>query len=194
MSKSTQFAPHLCFVSSKVGISDRNEWMCCFHHYRSSNRCQLCIKYEQSSSCCRSRDALWLHRVVSFIHQKTPSNPSRDVTNDTPSYAGFVDTTVYVYCSEIFPNHIRAKGMGWSIGIFFLSTLPFLESSATGFATIGWKYYLLFIILPSINVVLIYFFCPEVSLANSALLVICYYRRACFFLAQSGTLTDILMI
>ncbi|KAK4948022.1 hypothetical protein LTR10_013076 [Elasticomyces elasticus] len=76
-------------------------------------------------------------------------------------YAGFVDTTVYVYCSEIFPTHIRAKGMGWSIAIFFLSTLPFLESSATGFATIGWKYYLLFIILPSINVILLYLFCPE---------------------------------
>lgn len=80
------------------------------------------------------------------------------------SYAGFVDTTVYVYCSEIFPTHIRAKGMGWSIAIFFLSTLSFLESSATGFATIGWKYYLLFVILPSINVVLLWIFCPEVCL------------------------------
>ncbi|KAL1887964.1 hypothetical protein Sste5346_009846 [Sporothrix stenoceras] len=76
-------------------------------------------------------------------------------------YGGFVDTTIYVYGSEIFPTHIRAKGMGWCMAIFFLSTLPFLESSAVGFATIGWKYYLLFIILPSINVVLIYFFCPE---------------------------------
>ncbi|CAK7213055.1 hypothetical protein SEUCBS140593_001718 [Sporothrix eucalyptigena] len=76
-------------------------------------------------------------------------------------YGGFVDTTIYVYGSEIFPTHIRAKGMGWCLSIFFLSTLPFLESSATGFATIGWKYYLLFIILPSINVVLIKLFCPE---------------------------------
>ncbi|KAH6972089.1 general substrate transporter [Ilyonectria sp. MPI-CAGE-AT-0026] len=76
-------------------------------------------------------------------------------------YGGFVDTTIYVYCSEIFPTHIRAKGMGWCLAIFFLSTLPFLESSATGFATIGWKYYLLFIILPAINVVLLALFCPD---------------------------------
>ncbi|KAF2793029.1 general substrate transporter [Melanomma pulvis-pyrius CBS 109.77] len=76
-------------------------------------------------------------------------------------YGGFVDTTIYVYCSEIFPTHIRAKGMGWSLAVFFLSTLPFLESSTTGFATIGWKYYLLFIILPSINVFLLALFCPE---------------------------------
>lgn len=53
--------------------------------------------------------------------------------------------------------------MGWCLAIFFLSTLPFLESSATGFATIGWKYYLLFIILPAINVVLLALFCPDVS-------------------------------
>lgn len=79
------------------------------------------------------------------------------------SYGCFVDTTVYVYCSEIFPTHFRAKGTGWCLAIFFLSTLPFLESSATGFATIGWKYYLLFIILPSINVLLLALFCPEVS-------------------------------
>lgn len=78
------------------------------------------------------------------------------------SYGGFVDTTVYVYCAEIFPTHARAKGMGWCLAIFFLSTLPFLESSSTGWATIGWKYYLLFILLPSINVVLIYLFAPEV--------------------------------
>ncbi|TPX13575.1 uncharacterized protein E0L32_006046 [Thyridium curvatum] len=76
-------------------------------------------------------------------------------------YGGFVDTTIYVYCSEIFPTHIRSKGMGWSLAIFFLSTLPFLESATTGFATIGWKYYLLFIILPSINVLLLALFCPE---------------------------------
>lgn len=83
------------------------------------------------------------------------------------SYAGFVDTTIYVYCSEIFPTHVRAKGMGWCIAIFFLATLPFLESSATGFATIGWKYYLLFIFLPAINVVLLALFCPEVSSKSS---------------------------
>ncbi|BCS26797.1 uncharacterized protein APUU_51508S [Aspergillus puulaauensis] len=76
-------------------------------------------------------------------------------------YGGFVDTTVYVYCSEIFPTHVRAKGTGWCLAIFFLSTLPFLESSTVGFSTIGWKYYLLFIILPSVNVLLLALFCPE---------------------------------
>ncbi|EXJ93636.1 hypothetical protein A1O1_02028 [Capronia coronata CBS 617.96] len=76
-------------------------------------------------------------------------------------YGGFVDTTIYVYCSEIFPTHVRAKGMGWSIAVFFLGNLPFLESSTTGYATIGWKYYLLFIILPALNVGLLIYFCPE---------------------------------
>jgi hypothetical protein len=98
-----------------------------------------------------------------FLPQLRPAFRSMEMLISTFSYGCFVDTTVYVYCSEIFPTHFRAKGTGWCLAIFFLSTLPFLESSATGFATIGWKYYLLFIILPSINVLLLALFCPEVS-------------------------------
>lgn len=136
--------------------------MCHLCHRRGCHRGHLRSLRQQGCVSGRCSNAVHLHLLVSykevFYHGRNDAN----IRNPSCSYAGFVDTTLYVYCSEIFPTHIRAKGMGWSISIFFLSTLPFLESSATGFATIGWKYYLLFIILPSINVILLWIFCPEV--------------------------------
>lgn len=77
------------------------------------------------------------------------------------SYAGFCDTTIYVYCAEIFPTHIRAKGMAWSIAVFMLSTLPFLETFTLGVAIVGWKYYLVFVISAVVGVPFIWYFCPE---------------------------------
>ncbi|KAJ3541040.1 hypothetical protein NM208_g4787 [Fusarium decemcellulare] len=77
------------------------------------------------------------------------------------TFAGFCDTTLYVYCSEIFPTHIRSKGMAWSIAIFMLSTVPFLESSTVGFATIGWKYYIMFIVFSVLCPAALHIFCPE---------------------------------
>ncbi|CAK7235557.1 hypothetical protein SBRCBS47491_009333 [Sporothrix bragantina] len=76
-------------------------------------------------------------------------------------YGCCLDATTYVYCSEIFPNHLRAKGMAWSLAVLFLSTVAYLIPAATAFATIGWKYYLVFIILTAINIPIIWFTFPE---------------------------------
>lgn len=77
------------------------------------------------------------------------------------SYGVCIDATTYVYCSEIFPNHLRAKGMAWSLAVLFLSTVAYLIPAATAFATIGWKYYLVFIILTAINIPIIWWTFPE---------------------------------
>ena len=66
-----------------------------------------------------------------------------------------------MYCSEIFPTHIRSKGVGWSLAVLFLSALVYLEAAPTAFANIGWKYYLLFIILTAINIAVIWWLFPE---------------------------------
>jgi hypothetical protein len=44
-----------------------------------------------------------------------------------------------VYVSEIFPTHIRAKGMAASVSGYFLSLLIYLEAGPTAFANIQWK-------------------------------------------------------
>lgn len=41
-------------------------------------------------------------------------------------YAGGIDATSYVYCAEIFPNHVRFEGMGWSMVGTFLSTILYV--------------------------------------------------------------------
>lgn len=35
-------------------------------------------------------------------------------------YGSCVDASSYIYCSEIFPNHIRAQGVGFSTSAVFL--------------------------------------------------------------------------
>ncbi|RAH79953.1 MFS general substrate transporter [Aspergillus japonicus CBS 114.51] len=67
-------------------------------------------------------------------------------------YAIFVDTVSYVYCSERFPLHERAKGMALSIFGLFMMTLIYTEAASTAFTRVGWKYYLVFIIVPASGV------------------------------------------
>jgi hypothetical protein len=51
--------------------------------------------------------------------------------------------------------------VAFALSILFLSTIAYLEAAPTAFATIGWKFYLLFIILTAINIPLIWYFFPE---------------------------------
>lgn len=53
--------------------------------------------------------------------------------------------------------------MAWSVGTLFLTTIPYLEAAPTAFATIGYRYYILFVVLTTINIPIIYFYFPEVS-------------------------------
>lgn len=45
---------------------------------------------------------------------------------------------VIVYTSEIFPSHIRAKGMSASIVAYFASLIIYLEVAPTAFADVRW--------------------------------------------------------
>lgn len=47
------------------------------------------------------------------------------------------------------------------MAILFLSTIAYLGAAPTAFANIGWKYYLLFIILTAVNIPLLIYFFPE---------------------------------
>ncbi|KAK5400812.1 hypothetical protein LTR06_011233 [Exophiala xenobiotica] len=71
-------------------------------------------------------------------------------------YASCVDATSYVYCAEIFPTNLRSQGMATSIFSLFAATLLYTQPAATAFATIGWKYYLIFIIVPTLGLPLVY--------------------------------------
>lgn len=72
------------------------------------------------------------------------------------------DATSYIYASEIFPTPIRAKGLSISISGLFVSTVIFTTAAPTAFANIGWKYYILFIVLTSLIIVYVAIHFPEV--------------------------------
>lgn len=71
------------------------------------------------------------------------------------------DATTYIYASEIFPTHLRAMGLSISLSGLFLASLAFTQGASSAFAAIGWKYYLIFIVLSGLMILIIYFFFPE---------------------------------
>lgn len=82
-------------------------------------------------------------------------------------FASAIDATTYIYASEIFPTPVRAKGLSISIAGLFLAALGLLQGAPTGFANIGWKYYLVCITVTSLVVVVIWFYFPEVLFSHN---------------------------
>ncbi|KAF9890599.1 hypothetical protein FE257_005730 [Aspergillus nanangensis] len=73
----------------------------------------------------------------------------------------FMDATQYIYVAEIFPNHLRSRGVALGIGAFYLASEITLVGAPVGLDRIGWKFYLVLIVPSIFYIVLIYFFFPE---------------------------------
>jgi len=76
-------------------------------------------------------------------------------------YGCGIDVAGVVFYSEIFPNHLRAKGVAMSIAVIALTDLIYLQVTATAFAHIGWKFFLVFIIISGLGGIVAYFYIPE---------------------------------
>ncbi|KAH4007443.1 hypothetical protein HBI24_065950 [Parastagonospora nodorum] len=76
-------------------------------------------------------------------------------------YSMGVDVAGVVFYSELFPNHIRAKGVCLSMATVALTDLVYLQATTTAFANIGWRFYLVFIVITGVGVVGAYFLLPE---------------------------------
>lgn len=76
-------------------------------------------------------------------------------------YGGSMDASSYVYCAEIFPTWMRAQGVGFSVMGLFASTLVYTQVAPVAFADIGWRYYLVFIIVPLCGVWIVALILPE---------------------------------
>ncbi|KAK4938711.1 hypothetical protein LTR10_020894 [Elasticomyces elasticus] len=61
-------------------------------------------------------------------------------------YGIFLDGPGYFYANEIFPTHLRAKGATCCIASYSLINIMWTQVSPIAFASIGWKYYLVFIV------------------------------------------------
>lgn len=76
-------------------------------------------------------------------------------------FGGSMDASSYVYAGELFPTSIRAQGAGFSISALFCFSLIYTMCAPVAFHTIGWRYYIIFIIVPLFGAAIMYFFYPE---------------------------------
>lgn len=78
-------------------------------------------------------------------------------------YGGSMDASSYVYCAEIFPTSIRARGVSFSVSGLFIMTLIYTQTAPMAFAAVGWKFYLLFILLPWAGALVFHKYLPETT-------------------------------
>ncbi|OQV07560.1 hypothetical protein CLAIMM_11976 [Cladophialophora immunda] len=78
-------------------------------------------------------------------------------------YGCGVDIAGWVFFGEVYPNHLRAKGLALATASFALTSLAYLQASPTAFRTIGWKFYLVFICCCVVGLVFIIFAIPETN-------------------------------
>ncbi|OQU99467.1 hypothetical protein CLAIMM_05097 [Cladophialophora immunda] len=76
-------------------------------------------------------------------------------------YAVFLDGPTYFYLGEIFPNHLRSQGMTMGMGSLCLANIIWLQAAPKAFETIGWHYYLFFIIITAIGAIWVFFTFPD---------------------------------
>lgn len=76
-------------------------------------------------------------------------------------YACCVDAISYVYCAELFPTRLRAQGIAACIMGLYATTLVYTQIAPIAFGQVGWKYYLVFIIVPLLGTPLMWLTFPE---------------------------------
>ncbi|KAH7371440.1 general substrate transporter [Pyrenochaeta sp. MPI-SDFR-AT-0127] len=72
-----------------------------------------------------------------------------------------VDVGGNVFFSEVFPNHIRSKGVALANLVLALADLVYLQVTPYAFANIGWKFFLVFIIISGLGFFVLIFTLPE---------------------------------
>lgn len=72
-----------------------------------------------------------------------------------------LDGGQFVYLGEIFPTHLRAKGISLGMAGLCATNIIWLQVAPLAFSTIGWKFYLCFIIPAFLCGVTILFWFPD---------------------------------
>lgn len=76
-------------------------------------------------------------------------------------FSATLDNALVVYLPELFPNHLRAKGVALGIAALDLTDLVPLFVTPVAIRTIGWRYYLVFICVSATALVWAFFMVPE---------------------------------
>jgi len=76
-------------------------------------------------------------------------------------YGLVLDGTQFSYLGELFPTHIRAKGVCLGVAMISLVNIMWLQAAPTAFTSIGWKFYLVFICTGVIAGISVLVFFPD---------------------------------
>ena len=76
-------------------------------------------------------------------------------------YGLFIDAASFIYSSEIYPTNIRSRGVAMATATYFIGCITYVTPGATAIATIGWRYFLVFVCLTAVTVMVVYFWYPE---------------------------------
>jgi hypothetical protein len=76
-------------------------------------------------------------------------------------YSLCLDGTQFSYLGELFPTHLRAKGICLGVSVISLMNIIWLQSAPVAFENVGWKFYLALIIPGTIGCVLMWIFFPD---------------------------------
>ncbi|KAK3065559.1 hypothetical protein LTS18_000036 [Coniosporium uncinatum] len=76
-------------------------------------------------------------------------------------YGFCLDGTQFSYLGEMFPTHLRAKGLSLGVAMISLTNIVWLQAAPTAFLNISWRFYLVFIIPGTLGGLLIWFTFPD---------------------------------
>lgn len=74
-----------------------------------------------------------------------------------------LDGTQFAYLGELFPTHLRAKGVSLGVAMISFTNIIWLQAAPTAFITIGWKFYLVFIIPGTIGGLIVFLWFPDTN-------------------------------
>jgi len=81
-------------------------------------------------------------------------------------YGGTVDAPSFFYPTELWPMHLRARGTVISLASIAAVSIIFVAGAPTGIQNLGWKFYLIEIILTTFGIIVIALFLPQYTWQN----------------------------
>lgn len=77
------------------------------------------------------------------------------------TYSLFLDGASYFYIAEIWPSLLRTRGFAIGMASLCGFNMMWLLAAPTAIASISWRFYLFFIIIPALGAVLVFFTFPD---------------------------------
>lgn len=72
-----------------------------------------------------------------------------------------LDGPEFFYIQEIWPSHLRAKGGAIAFMVYNAINICWLQAAPTAFESIGWKFFIIFIIFAAMGCITVFLFFPD---------------------------------